>query len=192
MSNFTKIDTDIKGLVIIESKIYRDNRGSFMETYTKKDFIALGITDEFVQDNHSLSNKGILRGLHFQIRHTQGKLVRVTKGKALSVAVDLRHNSPTFGKWYKIELTAENKKMFYLPKGFAHGFIALEDDTEFQYKCTDYYDPTSDSGVLWNDHDIGINWEFEKYGLDPKDVILSDKDKVQQTLKQFIEKKIKL
>lgn len=163
-----------------------------METFTKKDFEELGIMDEFVQDNHSKSKKGVLRGLHFQTKFLQGKLIRVTTGRVLDVGVDLRYASKTFGKWYKIELTAENKKMFYLPKGFAHGFIALEDDTEFQYKCTDYYAPEYDSGILWNDKDIGIDWEFEKYGLRENEILLSEKDKAQQTLREFIKKGIKL
>jgi dTDP-4-dehydrorhamnose 3,5-epimerase len=192
MSKFNKIDTGIEGLIVIEPQVFGDNRGFFMETFTKKDFEELGIMDEFVQDNHSKSKKGVLRGLHFQTKFTQGKLIRVTAGRVLDVGVDLRYDSKTFGKWYKIELTAENKKMFYLPKGFAHGFVALDDDTEFQYKCTDYYAPEYDSGVLWNDKDIGIDWEFDKFGLRENEVILSEKDKVQQTLREFVEKGIKL
>jgi dTDP-4-dehydrorhamnose 3,5-epimerase len=192
MSKFIKIKTSIDGLIVIKPKVYDDNSFLSTETYMKKDFIKLGIIDEFIQDNFSKSKKGILRGLHFQLKFIQGKLINVTKGRGISVAVDLRYQSKTFAKWFKIELTSENKKMFYLPKGFAHGFLALEDDTEIQYKCTDYYSSEYDSGILWNDKDIGIDWEFEKYGLNENEIILSEKDKIQQTLKEFIEKGIRL
>ena len=158
-----------------------------MESYSKKDFSQIGLDVEFVQDNHSKSKKGVLRGLHFQTKYVQGKLVRVTAGSVLDVAVDLRRDSASFGKYFLVKLTAENKKMFYIPPGFAHGFLTLEDNTEFQYKCTDYYAPEFDSGVLWNDSDIDIDWSFEKYGLSIDEILLSDKDKKQQTLKKFIE-----
>lgn len=187
MSKFKRIETGIKDLIVIEPTVFGDNRGFFMESYSKKDFFAIGIDVEFVQDNHSKSKKGVLRGLHFQTQHVQGKLVRVTAGAVLDVAVDLRKDSPTFGKHYLVELSAENKKMFYIPPGFAHGFLTLEDNTEFQYKCTDYYAPEFDSGVLWNDSDIGIEWNFEKYGLSADEILLSDKDKQQQTLQEFVE-----
>ncbi|UPO97420.1 dTDP-4-dehydrorhamnose 3,5-epimerase [Cetobacterium somerae] len=187
MSKFKRVETGIKDLIVIEPTVFGDNRGFFMESYSKKDFSEIGMDVEFVQDNHSKSKKGVLRGLHFQTQHVQGKLVRVTAGSVLDVAVDLRKDSPTFGKHYLVELTADNKKMFYIPPGFAHGFLTLEDNTEFQYKCTDYYAPEFDSGVLWNDSDIGIEWNFEKYGLSVEEILLSDKDKKQQTLKEFIE-----
>lgn len=187
MSKFKRVETGIKDLIVIEPTVFGDNRGFFMESYSKKDFSEIGMDIEFVQDNHSKSKKGVLRGLHFQTQHVQGKLVRVTAGSVLDVAVDLRKDSPTFGKYYLVELTADNKKMFYIPPGFAHGFLTLEDNTEFQYKCTDYYAPEFDSGVLWNDSDIGIDWNFEKYGLSAEEILLSDKDKKQQTLKEFIE-----
>lgn len=187
MSKFKKIETGIRDLYVIEPTVFGDNRGFFMETYSKKDFNEIGLTMDFVQDNHSKSKKGVLRGLHFQIKHTQGKLVRVTKGSVYDVAIDLRKDSETFGKWYGVELTEENKKMFYIPEGFAHGFLTLEDETEFQYKCTDYYAPEYDSGVLWNDKDINIEWNLEKYGLNEETILLSEKDKNQQTLLQFIE-----
>lgn len=187
MSKFKRVETGIKDLIVIEPTVFGDNRGFFMESYSKKDFSEIGIDVEFVQDNHSKSKKGVLRGLHFQTQHVQGKLVRVTAGGVLDVAVDLRKDSPTFGKHYLVELTADNKKMFYIPPGFAHGFLTLEDNTEFQYKCTDYYAPEFDSGVLWNDSDIGIEWGFEKYGLSAEAILLSDKDKKQQTLKEFVE-----
>lgn len=187
MGKFKRIETGIKDLIVIEPIVFGDNRGFFMESYSKKDFFAIGMDVEFVQDNHSKSKKGVLRGLHFQTKHVQGKLVRVTAGSVLDVAVDLRKDSPTFGKHYLVELTADNKKMFYIPPGFAHGFLTLEDNTEFQYKCTDYYAPEFDSGVLWNDSDIAIDWNFEKYGLSAEAILLSDKDKQQQTLQEFVE-----
>ena len=186
MSKFKRVETGIKDLIVIEPTVFGDNRGFFMESYSKKDFSEIGMDVEFVQDNHSKSKKGVLRGLHFQTQHVQGKLVRVTAGSVLDVAVDLRKDSLTFGRYYLVELTADNKKMFYIPPGFAHGFLTLEDNTEFQYKCTDYYAPEFDSGVLWNDSDIGIDWNFEKYGLSAEEILLSDKDKKQQTLKEFI------
>ena len=187
MSKFKRVETGIKDLIVIEPTVFGDNRGFFMESYSKKDFSEIGIDIEFVQDNHSKSKKGVLRGLHFQTKHVQGKLVRVTAGAVLDMAIDLRKDSPTFGKHYLVELTADNKKMFYIPPGFAHGFLTLEDNTEFQYKCTDYYAPEFDSGILWNDSDIGIDWDFEKYGLSADEVLLSDKDKKQQTLKEFVQ-----
>lgn len=187
MSKFKRVETGINDLIVIEPTVFGDNRGFFMESYSKKDFSEIGMNIEFVQDNHSKSKKGVLRGLHFQTQHVQGKLVRVTAGAVLDVAVDLRKNSSTFGKHYLVELSADNKKMFYIPPGFAHGFLTLEDNTEFQYKCTDYYAPEFDSGVLWNDSDIGIDWNFEKYGLSAEAILLSDKDKKQQTLQEFVQ-----
>lgn len=187
MKKFKKVETGIKDLIVIEPTVFGDDRGFFMESYSKKDFSEIGMDIEFVQDNHSKSKKGVLRGLHFQTQHVQGKLVRVTAGAVLDVAVDLRKNSPTFGKHYLVELSVDNKKMFYIPPGFAHGFLTLEDNTEFQYKCTDYYAPEFDSGVLWNDSDIGIDWNFEKYGLSTEAILLSDKDKKQQTLQEFVQ-----
>ena len=147
-----------------------------METYNKKSFEELGLTMEFVQDNHSKSKKGVLRGLHFQTQNTQGKLVRVAKGSVYDVAVDLRKDSETFGKWYGILLTENNKTMFYVPEGFAHGFLTLEDDTEFMYKCTDLYSPEYDSGIIWNDKTIGIDWKFEEFGINSSELTISDKD----------------
>lgn len=188
MSKFERIETGIEGLVVIKPIVFGDDRGFFMESYSKKDFEEIGVDTEFVQDNHSKSKKGVLRGLHFQTKHSQGKLVRVIAGSVLDVAVDLRTGSKTFGQHFVVELTEQNKKMLYVPEGFAHGFLTLEDNTEFQYKCTDYYAPKFDSGVLWNDIDINIDWNFEKYGLKEEEILLSEKDKAQQTLKQFIEK----
>lgn len=179
MSNFNFIETKIKDLYIIEPKCFGDNRGYFMETYSKKAFNEAGLTMEFVQDNESRSKKGVLRGLHFQTKHTQGKLVRVTDGSVYDVAVDLRKGSPTYGQWEGILLTAENKKQFYVPEGFAHGFLVVSDYATFNYKCTDFYAPEYDGGVLWNDPDIGVEWPLE--GI--KDILLSEKDKNQKRLK---------
>ncbi|MGL5056938.1 MAG: dTDP-4-dehydrorhamnose 3,5-epimerase [Fusobacteriaceae bacterium] len=185
MMKFNRVETGIRDLIVIEPTVFGDNRGFFLESYSQKDFKEIGMDALFVQDNHSKSKKGVLRGLHFQTQHVQGKLVRVTAGAVLDVAVDLRDGSPTFGKYYSVELTAKNKKMFYIPPGFAHGFLTLEDDTEFQYKCTDYYAPEFDSGILWNDSEVAIDWNFSKYGLSEDEILLSDKDKLQQTLMAF-------
>ena len=190
MSKFKKIETGIEGLYILEPTVFGDERGFFLETYNKKEFEEIGIFDEFVQDNHSKSKKGVLRGLHFQTKHSQAKLVRVIKGSVYDVAIDIRRNSSTYGKWYGIELSAKNKKMFFIPKGFAHGFLTLEDGTEFQYKCTDLYHPEYDSGIMWNDKEININWNFEKYGLKEENIILSEKDKKHQSFKEYTEKYI--
>ena len=148
----------IEGLCVIEPAVHGDARGYFMEIYNKRDMEEAGITMEFVQDNQSSSVKGVLRGLHFQKEYPQGKLVRVVKGSVFDVAVDLRKNSETYGKWYGVELTAENKKQFYIPQGFAHGFLVLTDIAEFCYKCTDFYRPGDEGGLAWNDPAIGIEW----------------------------------
>ncbi|MBU3197722.1 dTDP-4-dehydrorhamnose 3,5-epimerase [Clostridium estertheticum] len=178
---FNFIETKIDGVYIIEPKVFGDNRGYFMETYNKNDFFEAGLKMEFVQDNESKSKKGVLRGLHFQTKHTQGKLVRVTKGQVFDVAVDLRKGSATFGKWEGVILTDENKKQFYVPEGFAHGFLVMSDEAVFNYKCTDYYAPKYDSGVLWNDEDIAIEWPLD--GIE--EILLSDKDKIQKGLKDL-------
>lgn len=176
------------GLVVIEPKIYSDERGFFYEFFNKQQLLKYGIDEEFVQGNHSKSSFGVLRGLHFQKQQAQGKLIRVLKGEILDVVVDLRKDSETFGKYFKIILSENNRKMLFVPKGFAHGFLTLQNDTEIEYLCTDFYAPTFDSGVLWNDKDLKIDWELEKYGLKVKDLIISEKDKNQSTLKEFIEK----
>lgn len=181
MGNFNFTETKIKGVYIIEPKVFGDNRGYFMETYNKEHFAEAGLTMNFVQDNESSSSKGVLRGLHFQTKHTQGKLVRVTKGEVFDVAVDLRKGSPTYGQWEGVVLSAENKKQFYIPEGFAHGFLVLSDHAIFNYKCTDFYCPEGEGGVLWNDPDIGIEWPLE--GID--NIILSEKDKIHPTLKDL-------
>ena len=170
--------THIDGIIIIDPIIFKDERGFFLETYNKKEFASLGLDVEFVQDNHSKSKKGVLRGLHFQSKYPQGKLLRVTKGKVWDVAVDLRKESSTFGKWCGIELSGENKKMFYVPEGFAHGFITLEEDTEFQYKCTDFYYPEYEDGIIWNDKLIDVKWPFSDYGINETEIIISKKDRI--------------
>ena len=148
----------IEGLYIIEPAVHGDERGYFMETYNQKDMEEAGLNMTFVQDNQSMSTKGVLRGLHYQINHPQGKLVRVIKGRVFDVAVDLRKGSATYGKWFGVELTEENKKQFYISEGFAHGFLVLSDVAEFCYKCTDFYHPGDEGGLAWNDPKIGIEW----------------------------------
>ena len=164
---------EIEGLAIIQPTVHGDDRGYFMETYNQKDMQDAGLAMTFVQDNQSMSVKGVLRGLHYQINHPQGKLVRVIFGQVFDVAVDLRKNSPTFGAWHGEILSAENKKQFYIPEGFAHGFYVLSDTAEFAYKCTDFYHPGDEGGLRWNDPTIGINWPLLP-GATP---ILSEKDK---------------
>jgi dTDP-4-dehydrorhamnose 3,5-epimerase len=148
----------IEGLCVITPAVHGDNRGYFMETYSQRDMEENGIDIVFVQDNQSMSTKGVLRGLHFQKNFPQTKLVRVIKGSVFDVAVDLRANSETYGKWYGVELTEENKKQFLIPKGFAHGFLVLSDTAEFCYKCDDFYHPNDEGGMAWNDPEIGIEW----------------------------------
>jgi len=173
MSRFKIIETPIKDLLIIETKIFKDDRGFFLESYNLRDFEEIGLDLKFVQDNISKSKKGVLRGLHFQLRHPQGKLVRVISGRVYDVAVDLRVNSPTFGRWFGIELKGEDGLAFYIPEGFAHGFLTLEDNTYFFYKCAEFYYPDDDLGVIWNDPEINISWPLEEV----EDLIISDKDK---------------
>lgn len=151
-------ETKQKGVFVITPQVFGDSRGYFMETYRKDLFAAAGIDKEFVQDNESASTRGVLRGLHFQKDHTQGKLVRVTKGEVFDVAVDVRPGSLTFGQWVGVTLSSEKKNMLYIPEGFAHGFLVLSDTAEFVYKCTDVYDPSSEGGIPWNDPDIGVEW----------------------------------
>ena len=158
MGKFTFTQTEIPGVVVIEPQVFGDDRGYFMETYQKDQFAEAGIDKEFVQDNQSRSTRGVLRGLHFQKEHTQGKLVRVTKGEVFDVAVDCRPHSATFGKWVGVTLSEENKKMFYIPEGFAHGFLVLSDEAEFCYKVNDFWHPNDEGGMAWNDPEIGIEW----------------------------------
>ena len=167
-------ETYLRGCYVITPKVFKDERGFFLESFNKKTFFTeTGIDSNFVQDNLSKSSKGVLRGLHFQVgKAAQSKLVQVIKGKVLDVCVDLRKDSPTFGKHFSIELDGINKKQFYVPRGFAHGFVVLEDDTIFSYKCDNYYNKPSESGIIFNDKYLNINW-----GLAEKDMIISEKDK---------------
>ena len=158
MGQITVTKCPIEGLYIIEPAVYGDSRGYFMETYNQRDMAEAGLDMVFVQDNQSMSVKGVLRGLHFQKQYPQGKLVRVCKGRVFDVAVDLREGSATYGQWYGVELTEENKKLFYISPGFAHGFLVLSDTAEFCYKCTDFYHPGDEGGLAWNDPTIGIRW----------------------------------
>lgn len=175
-------ETKIKGLFLIEPKLWRDDRGYFYESYSRKAFEEAGIFADFVQDNQSFSEKGTLRGLHAQKDPSaQGKLVRVISGRVLDVAVDIRKNSPTYGQHVIAELSGENHNMFWIPPGFLHGFVTLEDNTIFTYKVTNLYDKSSEIGVMWNDKDLGINWEIEA-----SKVILSEKDKALTVFRDFV------
>ncbi len=158
MGKFTFRRTEIEGVKVIEPTVYGDERGYFMETYNRKEFVEAGIDCEFVQDNQSRSCKGVLRGLHFQKVHQQAKLVRVIKGEVFDVAVDLRKDSPTWGKYVSVILSEENRMQFFIPKGFAHGFLVLSEDAEFTYKCDEFYHPEDEGGIAWNDPTIGIKW----------------------------------
>jgi dTDP-4-dehydrorhamnose 3,5-epimerase len=175
------IKTDIQGVVIVEPKVFGDHRGYFFESFSEKDFAEAVGEVKFVQDNESKSSFGVLRGLHFQKPpHAQAKLVRVVKGRVLDVAVDLRKGSPTFGKHVAVELTEENHRQLFIPRGFAHGFAVLSDEAVFQYKCDNYYAPQSEGSVLWNDPDLGIEW-----GIPSEDVMLSEKDRNAALLKDL-------
>lgn len=178
----------IAGLKVIEPAVFGDARGYFMETYNYNDFAEAGIDCTFVQDNQSASGKGVLRGLHFQINYPQDKLVRVVRGQVFDVAVDLREGSGTFGKWFGVTLSEENKKQFFIPKGFAHGFVVLSDYAEFCYKVTDFYHPNDEGGLLWKDSGIGVQWPMPE-GMTEEDLILSDKDKVWGGIEEYINNK---
>lgn len=174
------IKTAIEGVLIIKPDVFKDERGYFFESYNKERFAKAGLDMNFVQDNESKSSKGVLRGLHFQRPpFAQGKLVRVIKGSVMDVAVDLRKDSPTYGQWVSHILSEENKEMFWIPEGFAHGFLTLEDETIFSYKCTNVYNKESEGSIIWNDPDINIDWNIEK-------PILSEKDKVSPSFNDFI------
>lgn len=170
--------TEIDGVYIIEPKVFGDSRGFFMETYNENDFKKNGLDYVFVQDNQSKSHKGVLRGLHFQKEHPQAKLVRVVEGEVFDVAVDLRKGSKTYGKWVGVVLSEENKKMFMIPRGFAHGFVVLSETAQFVYKCDDFYHPEDEGGIMYNDPDINIEWPYKG------DVELSEKDKKHPLLKE--------
>ena len=164
------IKTRLPGVLIIEPQVFGDHRGFFLETYRAESFQEAGITKPFVQDNHSRSQKGVLRGLHYQLTQPQGKLVRVSRGRVFDVAVDVRQGSPTFGQWEGVILDDETHRMFYVPPGFAHGFCVLSDEADFIYKCTDYYHPQSEQGIAWNDPEIAIEWpDMDYYTLSEKD-----------------------
>lgn len=173
---------EIEGLKVITPEVHGDNRGYFMETYQQKDFEEIGIHEVFVQDNQSASKKGVLRGLHFQKEFPQDKLVRVISGEVYDVAVDLRKGSKTFGKWFGVRLSAENKKQFFIPKNFAHGFLVLSDYAEFCYKCTDFYHPNDEGGLAYNDPEIGVEWPIEE-GME---LIMSDKDTKWKGIKEYV------
>ncbi|OLR60196.1 dTDP-4-dehydrorhamnose 3,5-epimerase [Anaerostipes sp. 494a] len=172
MGKITVTPCEIEGLYVIEPTVFKDERGYFVETYNQNDMKEAGLDMVFVQDNQSMSTRGVLRGLHFQKQYPQGKLVRVVRGKVFDVAVDLRSDSETYGKWFGVELSAENMKQFYIPEGFAHGFLVLSDEAEFCYKCTDFYHPGDEGGLLWSDEEIGVDWPLEE-GVD---LIISEKD----------------
>ena len=182
MSKFKITKCEIEGLYILEPKVFYDDRGYFMETYNQNDFDKLGLNMKFVQDNESKSKRGVLRGLHFQKKHPQGKLVRVIKGSVYDVAVDIRKNSKTFGKWVGLELSEENKKQFYIPQGFAHGFLVLSEEAQFVYKCSDFYHPEDQGGIIYNDSTINISWPI----LEDMEVVISEKDKKWGGLKEYV------
>lgn len=181
MDNFNFIKTEIDGMFIIEPTVFSDDRGCFLETYHYDEFKKAGIDVTFVQDNQSKSKCGVLRGLHFQTKRPQGKLVRVIRGKVFDVGVDLRKNSSSFGKWVGAILSDENKRQLYIPAEFAHGFLVLSDEAEFVYKCTDFYDPQNEGGIIYNDPDININWPIS----DDMEIFLSKKDRALPSLKTF-------
>ena len=185
MGKFNKIETSIDGVYIIEPTVFGDNRGYFMETYSKAEFEEIGLNYDFVQDNQSKSKKGVLRGLHFQKENIQAKLVRVIKGEVFDVAVDLRPGSETYGNWEGVILTEENKKMFMIPKGFAHGFLVLSDEAEFTYKCDDIYNHEAEGGLAWDDPDVGINWPLD--GIEESELLTSEKDAKWPSLKELKE-----
>ncbi len=183
MGKFKFTDTGIEGMFLVEPTVFGDDRGYFMETYNEAEFRENGHLLNFVQDNQSKSRRGVLRGLHLQVNHPQGKLVRVISGEVFDVGVDLRKGSPTLGKWFGAVLSAENKKQLFIPEGFAHGFVVLSDTAEFVYKCTRLYDPTDELGIRYDDPDIAVAWP------DPgAPILLSEKDKVQPSFKEVCAK----
>jgi dTDP-4-dehydrorhamnose 3,5-epimerase len=175
-----RIETSLPGVFLIEPKVHGDRRGFFLESYNRRAMAAIGIDDDFVQDNHSSSRLGVLRGLHYQLAIPQAKLVRVSRGRVFDVAVDIRRGSRDFGHWAGLELSEENRLMLYIPEGFAHGFLVLSEIAEFQYKCSDFYAPEDEHGIAWDDPSIGIEWPLE--GIDP---VLSDRDRGWCTLNEM-------
>lgn len=180
MNKLQILSTALAGCLIIEPTVFGDSRGYFMETYNQHELKEAGLDVKFVQDNESRSQQGVLRGLHFQYQYPQGKLVRVTHGDVYDVAVDLRPASATFGQWVGVTLSGENHRQFYIPEGFAHGFLVLSEYADFVYKCTNYYHPEDEGGIIWNDPDIGITWPIDK--IEP---LLSDKDQKLKTLQEI-------
>lgn len=183
MAKFKETSVSIDGLSVIEPTYFEDDRGFFAETYNKREFEKIGITTIFVQDNRSFSKKGVLRGLHIQTQNQQAKLVSVVYGVVFDVAVDLRSNSETYGKYHGLVLSEENRRMFYIPEGFAHGFLVLSESADFAYKVSDFYNPKFDTGVIWNDPDIGIDWPLAEYGI--KEPALSPKDRNLLSFREF-------
>lgn len=183
MSKIAVTHTDLEGVLLVEPQFFLDPRGFFVESYNKRDFTDAGITDEFVQDNHSKSQKGVLRGLHYQFPHAQGKLIRVLKGSIYDVVVDIRIGSPSYGEHIGVTLSEDSPRMLYVPTGFAHGFLVLANNTEVIYKVTDLYYPEGDAGLLWNDPMVGVTWPFEEYGIE--EPILSEKDTRHPLLKEI-------
>jgi dTDP-4-dehydrorhamnose 3,5-epimerase len=183
MANITRKETSLAGVVELQPKVFRDSRGFFIETFRRDDFVNLGITEAFVQDNQSFSRKGVLRGLHYQLRSAQAKLCRVVEGAALDIAVDIRVGSPNFGKWTSVLLSSEAQNQIYVPKGFAHGFVALTDSVHFLYKCSDYYQAGDEYGILWNDPELGIDWNIA-------DPLISEKDNNLPTLASIAPEKL--
>jgi len=175
------IETEIEGVLIVEPKVHGDERGFFLESWNARTFARLGLDLDFVQDNHSRSQRGVLRGMHYQQPNAQGKLVRVVSGAVFDAVVDLRQSSPTFGKWVGVELSAANHRMLWVPPGMAHGFLCLQDGTDFLYKCTDYYDAASEYALLWNDPQVGIEWPLDD--IEPQ---LSAKDREGKPLDQAV------
>jgi len=167
--SFVRVETALPGVCLLEPRVLEDTRGFFLESYHEGKLAALGITDRFVQDNHSCSRKHVLRGLHYQFRRPQAKLCRVVEGEALDVALDIRLGSPHFGKWVSAVLSAKTRKLIYIPPGFAHGFLVLSDSVQFLYKCSDFYDPADERGILWNDPALGISWGIAHPLLSEKD-----------------------
>jgi dTDP-4-dehydrorhamnose 3,5-epimerase len=180
-----RIETSLPGVCLIEPKVHGDRRGFFLESYNRREMEAVGIYDDFVQDNHSRSSRGVLRGLHYQLGRPQAKLVRVTRGRVFDVAVDIRRGSPGFGRWAGIELSEDNRTMLYLPEGFAHGFLVLSEIAEFQYKCSDFYAPEEERGIAWNDPGIGIEWPLA--AVEP---VLSERDTGWCTLDEMDEREL--
>lgn len=185
MGKFKKNETSIEGVFVIEPTVFGDERGYFMETYSESEFAEIGITNKFVQDNQSKSRKGVLRGLHFQKENSQAKLVRVIKGAVYDVAVDLRPGSSTYGKYEGVLLTEENKKMFMIPRGFAHGFLVVSDEAEFVYKCDDIYNHEAEGGLRWDDPDVNIIWPMD--GISKDELLTSEKDGKWPSLKELKE-----